>query len=370
MNCCVCLALALLAVAPHGQVALLASEEGDQQVRLLDLDTRGVRNLGSGGRDGAPVWSPDGTHVAFASAANGARFIHVVAVDAQASAVLAGTYAWNGHPRWAADGGAIAYECAANEGDLPKLAVRNGEAGHLHEAREEIWAGGREGFLRPVWLPSLDLRLFLDPERELAVKGVDMGQLWEEAEASGALLALGVTPAGGHVSTEIYVVTETQVMPLLLEMIVAGSDRFVEWGCSVDRKGRQVAYESNDGGDREIYMLGSRGVVNLSNHREADWNPVWSPRKDWLAFESFRGGRRGVYVVYPKTASVRAIAAGEGFDARTPTWSPDGEWLAYIVDEDERSVLTVRAFDGKEPAILFPLPAAAAAPAWRPEVKP
>ncbi len=363
---CVLVTVTALAAPPSGQIAYLALGEGARQVAMLDLASGDTRPVGTGTQDGAPVWSPGGDRLAFSTAAGDTRRIAIVSPDTAAFEKLPGAHAWNTHPRWSSDGSAIAYEVSPGAGSLPRLAVHD-----FHTGREILWGGGREGLFRPVWLPNLDLRLFLDPDHELSIEGVDLGRLWAEAEVSGAVLAVGTTRALGRISTEIYVVTETQVMPLLLDMIAEDSERFVEWGCAVDRKGRQVAFESNDGGDREIYMLGSRGLVNLSNDRHADWNPVWSPRKNWLAFESFRGGRQGVYAVYTKTANVRPVVAGDDFDARSPAWSPDGKWLACVVDEGARSGLRIQAVEEGTPPIDYSLPSpGVAAPAWRPEARP
>lgn len=371
------LAAAVPAAALEGEIAFLRGDQpASRQVCLVDLATGTVRPLGPGEYDGAPVFSPGGARVAFAAGAGAARRIHVVHVDSGETQVLETAHPWSDHPAWSPDGGALAYETGAGAEALPLIGVYTfpepeltpGEetAKVTRETGEAIWAGSREGLLRPVYLPNLDLSRFLDPRHELQVPGVDIPRLWEEGSATGALLTMGIDLRDGAVRTEIYVVTSAQVMPLLLDMVIKESARFVEWGVAVDRKGQQVAFETNDGGDREVFVLGRRGAIDMSNHRAADWNPVWPRKGDWLAFESFRGGRRGVYVVYPKTALVRPVAASPDCDNWSPAWSPDAETIAYVSNASGVPRLMVVPFHGGEARALTEGATAEAAPAWRP----
>ena len=106
--------------------------------------------------------------------------------------------------------------------------------------------------------------------------------------------------------------------------------QYAEWHVEPSPDGSGVAFESNDGGDREIFVLTKKGTADVSNHRAADWAPVWSPKGEWLAFESFRDGRRGIYRVFPQTARVLPVAVSNDADNWWPTWSPNGEWLVFV----------------------------------------
>jgi len=109
-----------------------------------------------------------------------------------------------------------------------------------------------------------------------------------------------------------------------------------------------------------------------------DYNPSWSPKGDWIAFTSERGGSADLYRVHPDgkglerltadpayddqaafspdqkqvvfvstraagfanlwvldiaTHKARALTSGHGGDFR-PAWSPDGNWIAFSSDRD------------------------------------
>ena len=275
--------------AQSGQLAFLASTgQEDQCCSILDLETRRIHPVGPGKRDGAPRWAPDGQWLAFESAQPQGLGVYVVRASGDAGRFINEHYEWNHSPRWAAEGHRLAYSSDSEMGMRQVLMVYD-----LDTAKEEVWGGSDHlGMQRPIWMPSLDLMKALSPDTDLSWEGVDTATLLEEAHAHGALLAVGFVGKPGALSTEIFLVTRTQRIPLL-PLIKEDTARYVEWGVEMNRKGQRIAYESNDGGDREIFVISKRGLTDISNHRAADWNPVWSPDGYWLAFESFRGGRRG-----------------------------------------------------------------------------
>jgi hypothetical protein len=220
-----------------------------------------------------------------------------------------------------------------------------------------VWVN-EESPLAPVLQDVLEERD--DPEADLWAS-VDVSQ-------GAGILAVGFAPSGRGLSTQPLLVLPDAALPLP-STIMPSDGPYAEWNVTPNPEGNRIAFESNDGGDREIYLLTYKGSINLSNHRAADWNPVWAPDGRWLAFESFRGGRRGVYRVNADTAQVIPVFAPEGASAWAPAWSADGTRIALVTDEGEGPRLAVADLDtGKvQPySELGPL----LAPAWRPEATP
>lgn len=381
--------LGALAAGPEGQLAFLqGTEQEDRCVMLHDFATGGTRRIGSGQRDTAPQWSPDGAWVAYAAACEGGMAIQLFAPDSEARETLPHARAWNREPRWSPDGRRLAYTSDDGRGLERELRVYSRETG-----TEEVWGGALErevggfhlrGWLQAAWLPSAQLLLGLDPEQKLEVAGMDRdalyaeGRLNEEAirsrELPLALLAIGVAGPPGRWSTEPFLVTRTQAFPLLLPiralMRHAGdSGRFVEWNIAPNAKGDRIAFESNDGGDREIFVLSRTGIADVSNHAAADWNPTWGKSGRMILFQSFRHGRSGIYEAITDTAHVLPVVVEENCDAWAPAWNASETWLAYVSDCSGAPEVYATRKDGRDPVQVSQsgsIGGFAEAPAWRP----
>ena len=354
----------LTAAGPGGTLAYVAgTEQEDQCVMVLDLAAGAARRVGKGALDGAPRWSPDGARLAFETRTDAGMNICIAETGGAAPRVLGAAHDACMDPRWSPDGRRLAWATAEGEGLNAAIMVCDVESGA--EAR---WGGRETAALRPVWLPTLDLMKAMDPSAQDARAAEALVALKGEAEATGALVAPGLVGAPGKTGTELMLVTASNAVPML-PLLVKDSLRYAEWCVEPDGKGQQIAYESNDGGNREIFVIGRRGITNVSNHRAADWNPVWSPDNRWLAFESFRGGRRGVYRVLIGTGNVTALDAGAEYQCWSPCWSGDGKWVAYVSDRSGTPQIWAVPAAGGEAVQLTREAGYALAPAFQPKAK-
>jgi len=358
----------LLSAAPGGSLAYLeGTEQEDQCVMVLTPGGGAPLRVGPGMRDGAPRWSPDGSRLAFETQNDGRRVIWVVNADGTGGQALPHAHEWNQDPRWSQDGTQLAYTAQAEEGLPQRVMVYS----FAREA-EERWGGEAGVALRPVWMPNLNLMLALHPEgRDAALADTALTVLRDEALLSGALLAIGLFGGAGGYTTEPVIVSKSGMLPILPLAPDSGeSRRYAEWHIEINPKGERLAFESNEGGDREVMVLGRRGFTNVSNDAGADWAPVWSPDGRSVAFESFRGGTRGVYRVFTDTARVLPVLAPKGAQAWAPAWSADGRKIACVTDQRGRREIAVVALRGDEVSFV-PLEAGrvADAPAWSPVAK-
>lgn len=350
------------ALPDTGAIAFISGEEQSKRaVVVYDFVSRETRTVGTGSHNGPPVWSPDGSRIAFTARVNDRYGVTVVNADGTHPRMLPlDQEAVDDPPRWSADGTKVA--CSVQLADQPPrfgIAVWN-----LETDTVEHWGGETYPSLRaPIWMPSLDLLMAVDVEAPKDETVGTLSALRNEAEISGVLIALAWFPDKTH--TEPVLVTASAALPLLY-LARAPSERSAEWELQPDRKGRQIAFESDMGGDREIYVLGKRGVLNVSNHPAADWNPRWSPDGRYLAFESFRNGRRGIYLSLAETARVTPVAVSETWDCWSPDWSPDGAWLAYVSNRSGISEIHVCPARGGHSEVV-PAASWALAPAWRPK---
>lgn len=354
----------LSAAGPGGTLAYVAgTEQEDQCVMVLDLASGQAVRAGRGERDGAPQWSPDGQRLAFETHTDKGMGICVAGPDEANPKLLGAAHPTNMDPRWSPDGRRLAW-AAEDDGIMHYyIVVCDPDSG-----AEVRWGGEKTAAMRPVWLPTLDLMKAMDPSEEDKDAAAALMALKGEAEKGGALIAPGLVGAPGKLITEIMLVTESSAVQML-PLLIKDSARYVEWCIEPDGKGQQIAYESNDGGDREIFVIGRRGIVNVTNHRAADWNPVWSPDNKWLAFESFRGGRRGVYKVMVGTGNVTPMDTGAEYDCWSPAWSVDGKWIAYVSDRSGTPQVWAMPASGGTALQLTKGAGYALAPAFQPKAK-
>jgi hypothetical protein len=85
---------------------------------------------------------------------------------------------------------------------------------------------------------------------------------------------------------------------------------------------------------------GDLGIMTIVDDGAHNYHAQPSPDGRFVAFDSDRDGERGVYVANRDGSQVRRVS-GAGY-AAVPTWSRNGEWLAYIrAEADKPSVWNV-----------------------------
>ena len=70
-------------------------------------------------------------------------------------------------------------------------------------------------------------------------------------------------------------------------------------------------------------------MKRLTNSRGVDISPVWNPKTGLeIAFVSDRSGSPQIYIMDAEGANVRRLTT-EGGEAVSPSWSPDGDKIAF-----------------------------------------
>ncbi len=110
----------------------------------------------------------------------------------------------------------------------------------------------------------------------------------------------------------------------------------------VDAQAR-IAFVSNRDGNFEIYVMDDDGgnLRRLTNHPDRDFSPSWSPDGKWIAFVSNRDGHvniRGrptdeIYVMDADGGNQLNLT-NDPHDDRSPSWSPDGKRIVFSSDRD------------------------------------
>lgn len=94
-------------------------------------------------------------------------------------------------------------------------------------------------------------------------------------------------------------------------------------------------------------------------------SPAWSPDGQQLAYVSFESNRSQIMVQNLYTGERRALTDYPGING-APAWSPDGRQLAYTLSKDGNPELYVQSVAGGEPRRLTSNTAIDTEPAWLP----
>ena len=144
--------------------------------------------------------------------------------------------------------------------------------------------------------------------------------------------------------------------------------------------GNRIAFASRmEGGPLnsfDIFVMDTDGkhFVNLTqNPRGDDRMPTWSPDGRKIAFVSGREPHRldwEIYVMDADGKNIKRLTNNRGSD-RMPAWSPDGRWIAYVSEANENGNddIYVMSPDGRNRKKLTNQIPDAHVPSWSPDGK-
>ena len=120
----------------------------------------------------------------------------------------------------------------------------------------------------------------------------------------------------------------------------------------------------------EIYVMDADGgnEQRLTDNRNNDWDPVWSPDGNRIAFMSDRKGdlvNFDIYVMDADGGNLQNLTNHRGWDG-SPSWSPDGNRIAFNSDRAgaRNYEIYVMDADGGNLQNLTNNPVSDASPAW------
>ena len=141
--------------------------------------------------------------------------------------------------------------------------------------------------------------------------------------------------------------------------------------------GQRIAFVSNRDKNQEIYVMQVDGSqqTRLTVNRGADTDPAWSPDGQQIAFAANRPYASGIYVMQID-GSRQTRLSGDASSDSDPAWSPDGQRIVYTswrfgwvrfrkLDFD--SDLWVMQADGSQQTGLFDTADYDHAPTWSPD---
>ncbi len=337
---CACGLYPLAASAQDEHPHVIAFTDGD--IYTVDVDSGLVTRLVD--IDGAasdPVWSPDGTRIAY-RATLGSDFygyygLYVMDADGSHSQQLVVDLVWRSQPVWIDDGAAILYgSSSAEKGGDCVLKVVNMDGGEPREVLRKPHTDCNVSGLNPVLSPDGNRIVFA----------------YDEPDGGTYLQLYVMTLSTGQVDK----LTDNRA-----------NHNAPAW--SPD--GTQIAYTTNQDKQREIYVMNADGSSSrrLTHRPGNDGGPHWLPDGQHIIFASDQNGYN-VFSLDVTTGDVRNLTNLVESGAWNVTVSPDGKQIAYatgrdpVGGSDHISVMTLATGDVR---VLEGVPANAYAMSWRPE---
>ena len=135
-----------------------------------------------------------------------------------------------------------------------------------------------------------------------------------------------------------------------------------------DPAGERVALVmSEDDGASDIFSVQTNGrrLRRLTNSRAIEVSPSWSPDGERIAFVSDRSGTPQVFIMDSDGSNTRRLTYDGSYNTR-PVWSPDGEWIAYETRVNGQFDIWLIDPEGNVNVPLVIHPRSDEAPSWSP----
>jgi Tol biopolymer transport system component len=274
-------------------IVFTSDRDGNDEIYVMNADgSNQTRLTNNTANDWGPVWSPDGTKIAFVSNRGGGE-IYVMNADGSNQTNLTNNPAFDSQPAWSPDGTRIAF-----------LSERDGN--------REIYVMNADG--------SNQTRLTNNPDD-------DYDPAWSPDGTQIAFTSWGdfIDAEGKPTSIKLYVINADG------SNLTSPTDSpAYAWQGAWSPDGTKFAYTGHYAwssaytfrtGDNEIFVQNADGSnrINLTNNPADDWTPVWSPDGTRIAFVSDRDGNQEIYVMDADGSNQTNLTNNPG-DDYDPDW--------------------------------------------------
>lgn len=291
----------------------------DKNTEIYKMTSSGNQSLlTTSYNDSYPVWSPDGSHLAFLSVINKKQHLAIVDADGTNMHILAEKItAKDVSPAWAFDSQMVAFACMPDQRTSICLVPVNGNW-------IQIMPGNWASLGDIQWAPADPIILF-----------------HATTDSSRNIFAYTTYSNSIHQLTD---------------------NRSQDYAPTWSPDGRKIAFVSNRNGTNGIYTMNIDGTNPILQLPAIIHDQLhWSPDGNQIAFSQSLGENRiCILTVMNKTISCT------NKDGTHPTWSPDGQYLVYESRRNNRSYLYITnnrcAFSQR----LTINSSGSFSPAWRP----
>jgi TolB protein len=336
------------------RIAFVSNRDKNNEIYLINADGSGLTRLTNhSGNDMFPVWSPDKCRIAFMSDRDGNSEIYVLNVDKAIDSSLdegilrlTDSSEQDGFPVWSPNGSQIAFIGGRNS----ELFVIDSDGNNLHQLTERAYVddfcdmleelGGyekeecfeefkdfRSGSLNPVWSP--------DGQKIAFISGPCTGD-------SICNYGVYVVNIDGSSLTRLSDNTEYYRLD--------GSPTWIEkdqvsFLCTGPELSYNTICTSNFDGNKWSLVEGNVKIEeNLYGVKM-----IWSPNGDKAIFSTqetnYGSSPRDIYLVASDGSGAKNITISKS-DDHNPIWLPNGLKIAFVSDRDGNKEIYVMNIDG------------------------
>jgi TolB protein len=330
------LALLIGQGTPRQAILFVSNRDGTNKLYRIDIAHNITRKLNDQPVIACcPVWSGDGSHIAFLSVDESAAKIYLIDADGGHLHRLTGEKSTNeGSPVWSPDGKEIAFVFVSLLTARSGIFITDVDSGGTRPLTEEF-----ANDFSPVWSPDGSRILFAsdlsingtsrleDAELfDIQPDGKDRRQITNDPAHDSAA---AYSPDGKYI---VFTTTPPDYFPIsIYRMDADGSHQVLITDQDVSRNtapvwapdSQQVLFLSHRDGDVELFNADSdgRNVRQLTANASQDWLPAWSPDGSQILFLSLRDGDSAVYLMDADGAHARRLTPYPSADTFA-SWQP------------------------------------------------
>jgi Tol biopolymer transport system component len=312
---------------PTSTIAFASDRDGNSEIYVMNGDgSQQVNITNNEAADQDPWWSPDGARLAFSSLRSGSPGLFIMNADGSDVKQLTEGPAEEGSPRWSPDGKRIVFY-SFREQSKGLMWIMNADGSDAQPVLEEYTPAGPEqacaGGFPGSWFPNGQRILYRGSEGGIH-----------------SLQICSVAPDGSDIK------------------VIHSEDMVKSYYPSLSPDGSKIAFTSDRDGHAEIYVMNADGghlrrltntpydptraedgagsntcgdKLDNGNDTVTDDSdpdcfalneyPTWSPDGQWIAFHSDRDGDFEIYIVRPDGSDLRQLTDNDANDMY-PSWSP------------------------------------------------